>query len=93
MQLSFEWKLTYLYLPWFQIQVGDNAALYPMMEALEKIASADLGTKVDMNEAPLESLLPKVSQKEWWRIEKHTDFFFSPARETHKFFISWNVRI
>jgi len=52
----------------FEIQVGDNAALYPMMEALEKIASADLGTKVDMNEAPLESLLPKDT-KDFYRYQ------------------------
>merc|ERR1712004_101449 len=43
----------------FEIQDEDNEALEPMMNALEKIASTDIKTKVNMEVATLTSLLPK----------------------------------
>jgi len=52
----------------FEIQDEDNEALEPMMNALEKIASTDIKTKVNMEVATLKSLLPKDT-KNFYRYQ------------------------
>lgn len=43
----------------FELQDEDNKVLEPMMTAMDKIATADMNTRVEMTPIPMASLLPK----------------------------------